>query len=92
MYRPLGTLNYARIWHDNSGKGKFQSWYLNYMVVRDLQKGTKFFFVVNQWFAVEEDDGLVSGAGGGVGIVLKEERGYRTATMFSLAILPQLLQ
>ena len=49
-----------RIWHDNSGKGKFGCWYLNYVVVRDIQTKQKYHFIVNQWLAVEEDDGQVS--------------------------------
>jgi len=49
-----------RIWHDNSGKGKFGCWYLNYVVVRDVQTKQKYQFVVNQWLAVEEGDGQVS--------------------------------
>ena len=59
LSRPLGALNYARIWHDNSGKGKFSGWYLNYMAVQDLQTKEKFFFIANRWFAVEMDDGEV---------------------------------
>lgn len=49
-----------RIWHDNSGKGKFGCWYLNYVVVRDVQTKQRYHFVVNQWLAVEEDDGQVT--------------------------------
>ena len=30
------------------------------MIVRDLQTKKNFNFIVNKWFAVEEDDGLVS--------------------------------
>lgn len=59
LSRPLGGLNYARIWHDNSGKGKFASWYLKYFLVRDVQTDEKFYFICNRWFAVEEDDGQV---------------------------------
>ncbi|PVD37765.1 hypothetical protein C0Q70_00366 [Pomacea canaliculata] len=57
--RPLGYLNYARVWHDNSGKGNFGSWYLNYMIVRDVQTDQKWVFIADKWFAVEEDDGQV---------------------------------
>ena len=57
--RPLGQLSYLRIWHDNSGRGGAASWYLNFMVVRDVQTGEKFQFIANQWFAVEEGDGQV---------------------------------
>ncbi|ESN95043.1 hypothetical protein HELRODRAFT_124863, partial [Helobdella robusta] len=51
--RPLGALNYLRVWHDNSGKGKYASWYVNWILVRDIQTLEKFHFIVNQWFAVE---------------------------------------
>ncbi|XP_012934947.1 polycystic kidney disease protein 1-like 2 [Aplysia californica] len=55
----LGRINYMRVWHDNSGNGKFRSWFLNYIVVKDLQAETKQVFIANRWFAVEEDDGQV---------------------------------
>ena len=48
-----------RIWHDNSGRGKFGSWYLNYVMVRDVQTDVKHVFVCNKWLAVEEGDGQV---------------------------------
>lgn len=51
---------YLRIWHDNSGKGHVASWYLNHVVVRDLQTDKKYYFIANRWFAVEEDDGQVN--------------------------------
>ena len=57
--RPLGYLNYARIWHDNSGKGNMGSWFMNYMIVRDVQTDEKWVFIADRWFAVEEDDGQV---------------------------------
>ena len=55
--RRLGKLNYCRIWHDNSGEGKFRSWFLSFIVVRDVQTGEKFEFICNKWLAVEKDDG-----------------------------------
>ena len=58
-FRPLGALQYMRLWHDNSGKGKFAGWYLKFIIVRDLQTREKFHFIANRWFAVEEDDGQV---------------------------------
>ncbi|XP_064630503.1 uncharacterized protein LOC135489174 [Lineus longissimus] len=57
--RPLGELNYARIWHDNSGEGKFASWYLKYFLVNDVQTKKKYQFILNRWLAVEEDDGQI---------------------------------
>ena len=58
--RPLGQIQYIRVWHDNSGKGENSSWFINYIVVRDIQNGERFYFLVNRWLAVEEDDGEVS--------------------------------
>ncbi|XP_059152857.1 polycystin-1-like protein 2 [Physella acuta] len=55
----LGRINYMRVWHDNSGKGKFGSWFLNYITVRDLQTDVKQVFIANRWFALEEDDGQI---------------------------------
>ncbi|XP_033630305.1 uncharacterized protein LOC117292387 [Asterias rubens] len=57
--RPLGTLNYMRLWHDNSGKGSMQSWYVQYIAVRDLQTRERFYFITNRWFSLVEDDGQV---------------------------------
>ena len=50
---------YLRIWHDNSGKSKAASWYLNHIIIRDIQTDKKYFFISNKWFAVEEEDGQV---------------------------------
>ncbi|XP_043195453.1 polycystic kidney disease protein 1-like 2 [Amphibalanus amphitrite] len=55
----LGDLKYLRIWHDNSGKGRFASWYLQYILVRNVQTGEMTTFVCNEWLAVEYDDGLI---------------------------------
>ncbi len=56
---PLGSLNYLRVWHDNSGKGKMASWFLKYIIVHDLQTREKFYFLCQNWLAVEKDDGLI---------------------------------
>jgi len=55
----LGPMTFLRIWHDNKGKGKQRSWFLNQFQVIDLQTGEKFFFLCDRWLAVEEDDGMV---------------------------------
>ncbi|KAI3380764.1 hypothetical protein SNEBB_003260 [Seison nebaliae] len=55
----LGPLTYLRIWHDNSGKGKYASWYLKYVLVNDLQTNEKFYFVCQRWLGVEKEDGLI---------------------------------
>ncbi|KAH9492781.1 hypothetical protein Btru_024701 [Bulinus truncatus] len=57
--RCLGRINYIRIWHDNSGKGKFGSWFLNYIAIKDLQTDVKQVFIANRWLALEEDDGQI---------------------------------
>ncbi|XP_071961517.1 polycystin-1-like [Antedon mediterranea] len=57
--QPLGALNYIRIWHDNAGKGKMQGWYLKYIVIKDLQVRKRYYFIVNRWFSVVEDDGQI---------------------------------
>lgn len=61
--RPLGQLQYIRVWHDNSGHGAEGSWFLNYVMIRDLQTKDRWNFVANKWLAVEEDDGEVCTAG-----------------------------
>ncbi|PAA49242.1 hypothetical protein BOX15_Mlig011201g1 [Macrostomum lignano] len=57
--KPLGDLNFMRLWHDNSGKGSAASWYCDTIVAIDLQTRLRYHFVVNRWFAVEEDDGFI---------------------------------
>lgn len=39
---PLGDLRYLRIWHDNTGKGVYKSWYLNRVIVDDLQERDRY--------------------------------------------------
>ncbi|CAF1181508.1 unnamed protein product [Adineta steineri] len=57
--KSLGLLDYIRIWHDNSGVGSSASWYLKYIIVRDLQSMDKFYFICQQWLGVEKDDGRI---------------------------------
>jgi hypothetical protein len=57
--RSLGDLSYVRIWHDNTGGGSDASWFLKYMIVRDLQTKQTWYFICQRWLAVEEDDGMV---------------------------------
>lgn len=56
--RHLGNLEHIRIWHDNSGKRS--SWYLSRLSIKDLSKDKMYFFMLDRWLAVEEDDGQVS--------------------------------
>ncbi|XP_066301956.1 polycystin-1-like protein 2 [Branchiostoma lanceolatum] len=55
----LGPLQFLRVWHDNSGKGDGKSWYIEKVVIQDLQTDDKWVFIFNKWLAVEKDDGLV---------------------------------
>ena len=55
----LGKLSRIRLWHDNTGKGKYASWFLNFIVIQDLQTMERFYFIANDWFAVEHSDGRV---------------------------------
>ncbi|XP_047921942.2 polycystin-1 [Anser cygnoides] len=57
--RNLGSIWRIRIWHDN--KGLSPSWYLQHVIVRDLQSSKSYFFLVNDWLSVEseENDGMV---------------------------------
>jgi polycystin 1L2 len=55
----LGNLNYLKIWHDNSGKGDKASWFLKYIIVRDMQTKEEFYFLCNDWLAVEHGDGKI---------------------------------
>lgn len=67
LSRPLGKLNYCRVWHDNSGYASKASWYLKHIVVHDLQTREKFFFPCERWLAVEKMDGRIErllGVGG----------------------------
>jgi polycystin 1L2 len=59
-FRSLGLLNYLHIWHDNSGAGASSSWFLKYIIVRDLQTMEKSYFICQKWFAVEKEDEVVS--------------------------------
>ncbi|XP_047140242.1 polycystin-1-like protein 2 isoform X4 [Hydra vulgaris] len=46
----LGDLSYIRLWHDNSGGG----WYLNTIVITDLQTEKQFLFIGHRWIAVDQ--------------------------------------
>ena len=61
--KPLGNLMYIRIWHDNTGDSA--SWFLDRVVIRRLETKSdldeeQWFFMVNDWLAVEYGDGKVT--------------------------------
>ncbi|XP_017296853.3 polycystic kidney disease protein 1-like 2 [Kryptolebias marmoratus] len=47
----LGDLQRIRLWHDNSGK--HPAWYVNKVMVQDLETGQKWHFLCNSWLAVD---------------------------------------
>ncbi|CAG0912636.1 unnamed protein product [Notodromas monacha] len=57
--RPLGDLQFIRIWHDCSGIGTFCSWFCNSISIRDVQTGKRFDFIVNNWLSPTDRDGEV---------------------------------
>ncbi|XP_077864463.1 polycystin-1-like protein 2 [Saccoglossus kowalevskii] len=58
--KSLGELRYIRIWHDNSPKDNDDaSWYLNRVVVFDLQSERRFDFTCYDWLAVDKSDGQI---------------------------------
>ena len=56
----LGKLLYLKVWHDLSGINS--SWYLSYIIIRDVQTDEQYIFACDRWFAVEKGDGSVSRA------------------------------
>ncbi|XP_042863296.1 polycystic kidney disease protein 1-like 2 [Penaeus japonicus] len=52
-------MQYLRLWHDNSGEGRYCSWQLAFVSVRDLQTEEKAIFIANRWLAIDRDDGQI---------------------------------
>ncbi|XP_056135511.1 LOW QUALITY PROTEIN: polycystin-1 [Lampris incognitus] len=55
----LGNIWKIRIWHDN--KGLSPAWLLQYVLVKDLQTGSSYYFLVEEWLSVDNErtDGRV---------------------------------
>ncbi|XP_036410976.1 polycystic kidney disease 1 like 1 [Megalops cyprinoides] len=53
----LGPIWKVHLWHDNSGCSP--SWYISYVLVKDLVRGSSWFFPGECWLAVDEGDGRV---------------------------------
>ncbi|NP_001129985.1 polycystin-1 precursor [Oryzias latipes] len=49
----LGNVWKIRVWHDN--KGLSPAWMLQYVLVKDLQTGSSFFFLVEEWLSVDNE-------------------------------------
>lgn len=50
----LGNVWKIRLWHDN--KGLSPSWYVQHVIIRDLQSSKSYFFLVNDWLSVGQED------------------------------------
>ena len=57
--KSLGDLTYLRIWHDNSGRGPNASWFLKSVIIHDLQTRQMYYFICEEWLAVEKGDGAI---------------------------------
>ncbi|XP_063790969.1 polycystin-1 isoform X2 [Pseudophryne corroboree] len=52
--KSLGNVWKIRLWHDN--KGLSPSWYVQHVIIRDLQSSKNFFFLVNDWLSVGQEE------------------------------------
>ena len=53
----LGNLKQIRIWHNNAGN--YPAWNLLRVMIQDIQTDQKWWFVCDDWLAVDEGDGKV---------------------------------
>lgn len=53
----LGSLSHIRVWHDNGGKSP--SWFFSRLQVIDMQTFNKYYFILDRWLAVDEEDGII---------------------------------
>ena len=47
----------VKLWHDNSGSSP--SWYVNQVVIKNLETEEKWYFLCGRWLAVDKEDGKV---------------------------------
>ncbi len=52
----VGDVNYLQIWHDNTGM--VPSWFLDKIIVRDLNDKKSYVFYNEAWLAVENEGGI----------------------------------
>ncbi|XP_035688691.1 polycystic kidney disease protein 1-like 2 [Branchiostoma floridae] len=50
----LGPLLYIQIWHDDTGRDP--SWFLDQVVINDMQEDKKYIFVCRRWLASDKED------------------------------------
>ncbi|XP_069822091.1 polycystin-1-like protein 2 [Dendropsophus ebraccatus] len=51
---PLGEVQRIRLWHDNSGDKP--SWYINRVLVHDVEIDQRWYFLCNSWLSIEVGD------------------------------------
>ncbi|XP_056382167.1 polycystic kidney disease protein 1-like 2 [Hyla sarda] len=51
---PLGEVQRIRLWHDNSGDKP--SWYVNRVLVHDVEMDQRWYFLCNSWLSIEVGD------------------------------------
>ncbi|XP_068100439.1 polycystin-1 isoform X2 [Hyperolius riggenbachi] len=52
--KSLGNIWKIRLWHDN--KGLNPSWFVQHVIIRDLQSSKNYFFLVNDWLSVGQEE------------------------------------
>ncbi|KAE8579014.1 hypothetical protein XENTR_v10023872 [Xenopus tropicalis] len=52
--KSLGNVWKIRLWHDN--KGLSPSWYVQHVIIRDLQSKKEYFFLMNDWLSVGREE------------------------------------
>ncbi|CAC5383759.1 PKD1L2 [Mytilus coruscus] len=57
--KPINDPTVVKIWHDNSGQGNSASWYLNKIILEDVQTGGRYMFICDQWLSLDHDDGCI---------------------------------
>ncbi|CAC5409625.1 PKD1L2 [Mytilus coruscus] len=75
-HKSIGDLSYLRIWHDNSGDGNTNSWYLHKIVVTDIHTDARYVFHCDKWLAMDMDDGLIDRI---IPVIDNKECGFETA-------------
>lgn len=54
--KSLGDLTGVYVWHDNSGRRP--SWYLQQILITDVQTKKEWYFFANQWLALDKGAGV----------------------------------
>ena len=53
----LGEIKKVLVWHDN--RGTSPSWYLDHVIIKDLQTEKKYYFLCTSWLTLEEEKGSI---------------------------------